>query len=572
MIEIFIASLANVCMYLVFGHEFNKYCFGKTILNKQSYSEKSLFGVLLVAFFGLLLNFIIPLNKEVGTLFVIITFILITKFIYLEKKKNKLFIFLFITSITTFFLITLANVNRPDAGLYHLPFTSLINESKIIIGSVNIHFRFGHISILQYLSAINNNLIFSTASITIPAAAIFSVFIYYTINKINFFLKNHKNSLSLMVFLITIFSLYSFNRYSNYGNDVIVHIYFFTLIIFLLDINSFIKIDKNLFYKIAYLSIFLFSLKTFMAVIFFIPILIFFYLKIKLELIRNRNFIISIIFILSWIINNILVSACAIYPLNFTCLKDLKYYDQDVTLETKSMSEAWAKGWSDQKGSIITNYEEYNSKFNWFETWTNKHLKKIIEKFLPFLIFTFLIWVFLISKKYFLKEKIDKKTYENQKNIWIIFLISSVFLVLWFLKFPLYRYGQSFILTLYAVIYTLLIGKFINLNNKSFFKKFYKIVTIIIVIIFFGKNILRITNNYGYVYNDYPWPKIYTLDQKELNKEQLFKEIIKNDQRIYYYSSQVMCMYSRSPCSHYNLKNLNKDKIFSYHMYWKDKK
>ena len=50
------------------------------------------------------------------------------------------------------------------------------------------------------------------------------------------------------------------------------------------------------------------------------------------------------------------------------------------------------------------------------------------------------------------------------------------------------------------------------------------------------------------------------------------KEIIKNDQRIYYYSSQVMCMYSRSPCSHYNLKNLNKDKIFSYHMYWKDKK
>ena len=36
------------------------------------------------------------------------------------------------------------NTNRPDAGLYHLPFINIINDSKIIIGSNNLEFRFGH--------------------------------------------------------------------------------------------------------------------------------------------------------------------------------------------------------------------------------------------------------------------------------------------------------------------------------------------------------------------------------------------------------------------------------------------
>ena len=366
------------------------------------------------------------------------------------------------------------------------------------------------------------------------------------------------------------FSLYSFSRYSNYGNDVAVHVYFFILIIFLLNIESISKIDKNLFYKISFLSIFLFSLKTFMVVIFLVPLLTFIFSKIKMDLIKNKNFIISMVLIPSWIIRNILISGCLIYPLSFSCSNSLKYYDQDRTLETKSMSEAWAKGWSDQRGNIITDYEKFTNNFNWFNVWKSKHLKKIVEKFSPFLIFTLLIGIFLISKKYFLKEKIDNKSYDNKNDIKIIFLISGIFLILWFLKFPLYRYGQSFILISYVSIYTVFIGKLVNLDNKLFFKKFYSTIIIIGIVMFFNKNILRIIDNYEYTYNDYPWPKIYSFDQKKLNEKQVFKKIVKNDQKIYYYSSQVMCMYSKSPCSHYDLKNLNKGKFFSYDVYWVD--
>ena len=55
----------------------------------------------------------------------------------------------------------LEDSNRPDAGLYHLPFINIINDSKLIFGSANLEFRFGHTSILQYLAAGFNNIVFT---------------------------------------------------------------------------------------------------------------------------------------------------------------------------------------------------------------------------------------------------------------------------------------------------------------------------------------------------------------------------------------------------------------------------
>ena len=83
-----------------------------------------------------------------------------------------------ISTLITFVLIIFSNVNRPDAGLYHLPYVSMLNDSKIIIGSSNIHFRFGHTSIMQYLSAINNNYLFKDNGVIIPLASVVSFFLF----------------------------------------------------------------------------------------------------------------------------------------------------------------------------------------------------------------------------------------------------------------------------------------------------------------------------------------------------------------------------------------------------------
>ena len=88
--------------------------------------------------------------------------------------------------VAILFLITISydNSYRPHAGSYHLPYISILNENKILIGINNIHYRFGHTSIMQYLSAIYNNNIFNEVGVTIPLCLIFCNFVGYLIFEI----------------------------------------------------------------------------------------------------------------------------------------------------------------------------------------------------------------------------------------------------------------------------------------------------------------------------------------------------------------------------------------------------
>ena len=71
------------------------------------------------------------------------------------------------------------NVNTPDAGVYHLPYVSILNIDKISIGINNIQHRYGFISILQYLSAIYNNGVMPLEVIVLPPAIIVGLFFFY---------------------------------------------------------------------------------------------------------------------------------------------------------------------------------------------------------------------------------------------------------------------------------------------------------------------------------------------------------------------------------------------------------
>ena len=59
--------------------------------------------------------------------------------------------FLILNAIIVFLLLAKSNIYRPDAILYHLPYaTGILNSEKIIFGLSNLHFRFAHVSIIQY--------------------------------------------------------------------------------------------------------------------------------------------------------------------------------------------------------------------------------------------------------------------------------------------------------------------------------------------------------------------------------------------------------------------------------------
>ncbi len=568
MLNIFFASLTSSVILFGFGIIFNYLFLNDEDNHQRNIYETGIFGIIFLSFFALFLNFFLPINKLVGSIISIVSTMSFFYFIYLYKKKLDLIFIILIASFVSFTLITLSNINRPDAGLYHLPFVSLLHESKIIIGSVNIHHRFGHISIIQYLSAIHNNYIFKTEFINVPLASIFSFYIIFIFKK--FFDNLRKNDFSKIFinFLIIIFSFYAFNRYGNYGNDAPVHIFFFILIIFFLEINNLKEIQLNEFYKIVILSLFLITLKPFMVIVLLLPLILFYLNEKKLFLIKKKQFFICLFLISIWFLKNILISGCLIYPLNKSCIKSLIYFDEKNTLTRSYEGEAWSKGVPDSKEKF-SSHKEYIKKFNWLPTWKENHLKKIVEKILPYLILLFLILIIVILRKIHFRENFNKSSIDEKDYILLFF--SFYCCAIWFLKFPLYRFGMSFIFIFITLLFIFLLKKMENFNNFKFYNFIFTTLIIVGILGFLGKNFYRIVNKFDKKYNNYPWPKIYTLSDTKENILPNYKKIVdEKNQTLFYYSNGVECMYSKAPCSNYSNPKLKLITKYGYKIYYKD--
>ena len=115
-------------------------------------SEKGLYGLLIISFLSLFLNFFFKIDHFITCLLFILPFI----YLLSERKKiSSKFLYklilhsLIISTVATIF-ISFDNVNRPDAGIYHLPYTKIINDYKIFIGVVNLNPLYGATSIFQY--------------------------------------------------------------------------------------------------------------------------------------------------------------------------------------------------------------------------------------------------------------------------------------------------------------------------------------------------------------------------------------------------------------------------------------
>ena len=563
MINIILSSFASSAIIMGYGLIFNQALFKKDTKN-INYYEIGIFGFIFIGFLALIINFLIPLNKVVGSIFLWTSLIYFFFHLINSQKKLELIYIIIFLSFISFSILTLSNINRPDAGLYHLPYVSILNENKIIVGLTNIHYRFGLASIMQYISAIYSNHTFKIEFINAPLASIFSFYLLFILSEFKRSLKENETISILTNLLIIIFSIYSFNRYSNYGNDTPSHLYFFILVIYFLKIQNLKKVNSYLFYKISLISIFLFTLKPFMVISLLIPIFLFIFNQDKLKIIKNIKVIVCFSFISFWILKNILISGCLIFPIKQSCIKNLSYFDANIVNFLSNEAESWAKGFPDQKKEDRLKLKEYNSDFNWLKTWQKNHLKKILEKILPFIAF---ILIFIAP---YILIKSDKK-YPNNKNInnnklTLILIFSFICSFYWFFYFPVYRFGISFLGTFIITFFVLIFFRFRNLKKIS--PTFFWFLIIAISLGSMGKNYARIFKNYDKSYGSYPWPRIYTLKNNEKNIEKKFLPIYdKNNKFLYNYSAGEECMYSKSPCTHILLKKIKKVKVLGYDIF-----
>jgi hypothetical protein len=354
--------------------------------------------------------------------------------------------------------------------------------------------------------------------------------------------------------------LYSFSNYSKFGNDVPAHIYFFLSIIYFLDSKDY---NKENFNKICILSSYAFLNKVFLGVSLLLPLIVLIEYK-KINYLKCIKIYFSFIFIIFWLIKNILTSGCLIYPIKELCYSKIFWLNEKEVVQENISGEAWAKGWIDQKNNII-DMRSYNNNFLWVKTWKEFHLKIILKKILPFIfiIFVMALLRIVVNKKY--DDNIQNPTNNNKKKIFIVFFISLLGLIIFFLKFPLYRYGLSYI-SIFIITVSIYIFNILKRNNLFFFNKnFYKKLIVLCFAFFLLVNLKRIILNYDKQYYDYPWPKIYSFTDKNF---QIKSEGVVINNEIIFFKSKEMCMYSNSPCTNYYDINPNFKKKLGYKIFY----
>lgn len=524
------------------------FCCGSLFVSDKKYDFHSQFylyfiGIIFISFISLILNFFTPLTPLINS----IVYILIITAYSIKKKfilNEKIINFLLISSFITFLLIIYSNVNRPDAGLYHLPYTSIVNENKIIFGLGNIHSRFGHVSILQYLSALNNNFLFLENGIIIPLASIvsfFYIYFFYDIWKV-VTKKETSNLSNFFSLFVLIYIAFKIARYSEFGNDAIPNLSFFYLISLLLKT----KIKEISFNKILFISVFTFINKSTLGLIFIAPIIIFFLQNsFKLKKIFYSLFSLPALLLYLWLIKNIIISGCAIYPIKLTCIENLPWTNIQQTVNANIESDAWSKGWPDRVDKNIS-MEEFRKNLNWINAWSNKHLKYILNIIIPYIVILVIITLYIKIK---FKSIIRKNNKDLNIRFFLCLITSGVGTFSFLLLFPLYRYGYSYIITLISLLFIFFVKNKLTVKENVPIFKFILISCFLVIV---TKQGIKIFNNY----KNTPWPNIYTLDP---NGKIYPKTKIKVDKDFFYYladKGDQLCMYSKSPCTTYPVYNI----------------
>ena len=464
----------------------------KALINSHvinlNFFEQSIIGLVGTGFIALLINFFFPLND----LFIYLNLFIGLIFIFFFKDKIKFnYNKSSILFIILFFLLSLANIYgsgfSDDLNHYHGGYITNTDNHNYIIGLNFLHHHYGYSSIWLILHSylnINNSFL---QDIHILNGIIFFLLIAYLFTENN---EKSKHSSNYILYLISsifiFFIILKYTRLKEFGLDrpgILIYcflIYFAAKYEFLIKQN--LKDKEKFFFIILFVCLFITSVKIFLLSCFLVPLI--FIIKSKsYDFLFSKIICIFYLLALCYLIKNVLISGCLVYPFSFTCLSDLPWNSKEIASNVLLLVEASAKSYDKYLGSL--NIIEYVNNFNWLSTWFQRN----IEEFNNYILTSLLaILLFFISSK--TKKKIKFNYLEL--TIMLLFFINIII----FLKSPVSRYHHVMFI-LFALSLTIL-------SNKLFLKKifFFKLIIILLVFFNFTKNFQRIykTNFYNNPY------------------------------------------------------------------------
>ena len=492
-------------MYLIYYYLISLSILGYGLfINKNFNINSKNFGI--IGFIGI---FILILISYLSTLFlahdyyfnsiILITGLVLAIYFLKNFHSFKVDLIYFFVVFSILFIFILVGKNHDDFPYYHFPYIHLLTQDShpFGLGVLNNGFRN------------QSSLFFFNSLFYLPKIDIFFYHIgaVYFLGFTNlFFLKNifDQNIFKKFKFynLINLFFLIFLNiffyRLAEYGTDrlgsILVILSFLILLLITNNKSKTFESNNELVKFLIIIGCIAISMKSFYLIY---SSLLFFLIyfshlrKIFIKFLKSKFFILIFLFIIFSFFFNFINSSCIIFPAKFTCYEKLSWSIPKSTVESvKIWYELWAKGGA-TPNFVVDDRNDYIRNFNWIQNWVDVYFFNKMSDYLLSIIFLALIFFFSFFTK--------KKVYSQKREYFIFLFFITFYLIEWFLFHPSLRYGgyHLFIL-LISIPLIMKIEKF-ELSWISFKKK--AIIFIMIsILIFLGRNILRLNKEYN-VYN-----------------------------------------------------------------------
>ena len=397
------------------------------------------------------------------------------------------------------FIFILVGKNHDDFSYYHFPYIHLLTQDSHPFGLGLLNNGFRNQSSLFFF-----NSLFYLPKIDIYFYHIGAVFFLGFTNL--FFLKNifDQNTFKNFRFynFINLFFLIFINvffyRLAEYGTDrlgsILIILAFIILLLIINQNSRFSQLNNELIKFFIIIGCITISMKSFYLIYVSLLFFLIYYSHLNnffFKFLKSKLFILVFFFIFFSFFFNFINSSCFVFPAQFTCYDKLSWSISKNEVENvKIWYELWAKGGA-TPNFVVENRVDYISNFNWVKNWLNVYFFNKMSDYILSIIILGVIFYFTFFSK--VKSNFKKRKY----YIIIFFLI--VYLIEWFLYHPSLRYGGYHIFILIVSIPLIISIEKFELSWTSFRKKAI-IFVMITLVIFLGRNILRLNKEYN-VYN-----------------------------------------------------------------------
>ena len=538
----FISFTFNIlCLLTIIGFSYigKKFFYNQKIITLDNHDI--FYGLILILFLSLFINFFLPLKNISYLIYIIGIFIF-----FKARKYININIFNYAIIIFLLTVLSYSNGNNVDSPMYHIQLLKWMQVDKIAFGLSNLEVRFAMNSSWHSIIAILD-IKLKDFSLKYYLNILVLSFILYEAIKYRF---NFDKKSILIFFSVNFIILFSYlhpfkngiilNHLGNPETDIFAMVTFIFTIAFFLNLDDKKFNDRGLT-NLIFISSFL-CITTRSANLPLILLLLYIIYKNNFKNLFNKLNIFLVITSILWMLRSIFLSGCLVFPISSTCINTKWGLSIDSVrfhlLEAMSIT---------RDAPFKTRHKDHDytlNSYDWLLPWIKNYFLETALLQITSLFTLVLIFILLLKN--------IKKLLKIDKTQFVLFFTFLMTFCVWF-QAPEIRYAWGPIILLPCILATYLF-------YEKYFINYFKKIRFIGLLTFLPLLLLAQKNLHFLKFEDF-----LTLNKKKFSYSNIYKIDEINGINIYK-SKNWQCADFSEICVN-TIKNILIENYYSYQVY-----